>query len=285
MMTKKSSLKKSERFISAHRLAWFLLIALFSALAVLALLHHHNVQPSHPIVGAQSYEFLSPVPKTSRGAVYPYSVIPGGVRDVAELKDAIARDPVVSAHYSEFQLANLRVVRLDRARLLHVSYRIGDRIYWTKRRMSLPKGETIITDGVRMARTRCGNLAADVIPAASQLSTLVTEPTPEALDTPANSVGVAISTENVPLELLLTPPADSPALAVEGGPSSAGTTSIPTPGGSTGPGGTSPGTLPSSPIPVVPVPEPGTLLQLSAGLAALALLRKFVSSASTINRF
>jgi len=221
-------------------------------------------------VQSVSSTFLVPSPDVplnqSQRTVYPYSIIPGGVRNVTELKSAMANDPIVSAHYGEFQLANFRVVRLDRARLLHVSYRIGDRVYWTKRRMSLAKGETVITDGVLMARTRCGNLAADVIPNTSEVLTLSTEPTPEELDSP---------TESVPLESVLTPPVDSPVLAVENGPiPTGGTAGIVTSGGSTGPGGSPPGTVPSSPLPVLSVPEPGSFVLLSIGLLGIVLFRK-----------
>jgi hypothetical protein len=178
----------------------------------------------------------------------------------------MANDPIVAGHYGEFQLASLRVVRLDRARWFHVSYRIGDDIYWTKRRMKLAKGETVITDGVLMARTRCGNLAADVIPNDSEVLTLLTEPTPEEFETP---------TESAALESVLTPPVDTPALAVESGPTSGGgPTGIIIPGGPTGPGGTPPGTGPAGPPPVVSVPEPRTFFLVSIGLLAIVLFRK-----------
>jgi hypothetical protein len=284
MIMKNSRLTKSTRSIPVHLLAWLLFIALGSGIASSISLGNHKIQQSYPAVQIQAHEFLTPAPKTLLRAVYPYSVIPGGVRNIAELRNAIANDPIVSAHYGEFQLASLHVVRLDRARLLHVSYRIGDRIYWTKHRMSLAKGETVITDGVRMARTRCGNLAAEVIPNTSQPSTLFTEPTAEALDTPVNSAGSDIPTETLPLESVLTSPADSLALAVESSQSSGGdTTGASGSGIPISPPATPPGTPPSTPIPVAPVSEPGTLIQLSIGLIAIGLLRKFAASVSTSN--
>jgi PEP-CTERM motif len=285
MIIKNLRLKKSNRSIPVQLLAWLLLMALGTGIASSLLLRNHKIQQSHATVDIQSPAFLSPAaPKTLLRAVYPYSVIPGGVRNIAELRNAIANDPIVSTHYRDFQLTNLRVVRLDRPRLLHVSYRIGDRIYWTKRRMKFAKGETVITDGVRMARTRCGNLAADIVPDTDQPLTLFTEPTAEALDTPVNSSGAEIPTEALPLESLLISPADSLALAVESSPSSGGaTTGASGPGGSTGSPGTPGGTRPSGPAGVVPVPEPGTLLQLTLGLIAIGLLRKFAAPVSTIN--
>jgi len=280
MSIRHTTRRKSARFIPVHRLAWLLLISLAAGLACFAGLHHRQAQPIYRAAQSASSTFVIPSPNFSSGhpqrTVYPYSVIPGGVRDVAELKSALANDPIASAHYGELQIANLRVIRLDRARSLHVSYRVGDRIYWTKRRMELAKGETVITDGVLMARTRCGNLAADVIPGGDQAATLLVEPTTEALNTPMNSPGADIPTDSIPPESFLTPP-DFPVVAVGAGPSfSGGTTGTGTSGGSTGPGSTSPGTGPSGSHPVVPVPEPGSLALLSIGLLGIVLLRKLV---------
>jgi hypothetical protein len=100
--------------------------------------------------------------------VYPYSVVPGGVRDVAELRWAAAHDPVVRAHYAGFNYDNGRVVRLVLARTAYVSYRIGNKIYWTRHRVKLKKGETVITDGKIIARTRCANRVEEVPQQAAQ---------------------------------------------------------------------------------------------------------------------
>lgn len=89
--------------------------------------------------------------------VYPYSVVPGGVKDPTELKWAADHDPVVAAHYAGFDYDHARVVRLVLARTAYVSYRIGNKIYWTHRRVTLKKGETLLTDGKITARTRCAN--------------------------------------------------------------------------------------------------------------------------------
>jgi hypothetical protein len=89
--------------------------------------------------------------------VYPYSVVPGGVQDPRELKWVAEHDPVVAAHYAGFDYDRAQVVRLTLARTVYVSYRIGNRIYWTRRRVTLHKGEKLITDGKITARSRCAN--------------------------------------------------------------------------------------------------------------------------------
>jgi hypothetical protein len=89
--------------------------------------------------------------------VYPYSVVPGGIEDAKELKWVAEHDPIVAAHYAGFDYNRARVVRLTLAQTVYLSYRIGNHIYWTRRRVTLHKGETLITDGRMTARTRCAN--------------------------------------------------------------------------------------------------------------------------------
>jgi hypothetical protein len=118
--------------------------------------------------------FVPPKP-----SVFPYSIIPGGASTPRALKEAIAADPVVSAHYANFDVARTRVVRLAEPRVAHVSYRTGNEVFWTRRPVLLPAGETLLTDGTHYARTRCGNQLA-VAPGAVSAE----EPAPQTLDTP-----------------------------------------------------------------------------------------------------
>jgi hypothetical protein len=120
--------------------------------------------------------------------VYPYSVVPGGVHTLEELRRAIERDRVVARHYSDFDLKSARIIELKRGRLAYLSYRIGEKIFWTKRQMALRAGEKLITDGKVMARTRCGNRVA----ALPQKEVSPDEPRAEAFEDPfANGGGIA----------------------------------------------------------------------------------------------
>jgi len=92
--------------------------------------------------------------------VYQYSVVPGGVQDVAELSDAVAHDPDVAFHYASMNFRQARLVRLIADRKMYVSYRRHGRILWTKTAHLIRAGETVITDGKVTARTRCGNRLA-----------------------------------------------------------------------------------------------------------------------------
>ncbi len=108
-------------------------------------------------------QMLGPVraEKVNARKVYPYSVIPGGAASGGELRQALLRDRIAASHYAGFLLEQARVETLPKSRNVFVSYRIADRIYWSRNRLQLRKGETILTDGVSSARTRCGNRISD----------------------------------------------------------------------------------------------------------------------------
>lgn len=88
---------------------------------------------------------------------YPYSVIPGGAYSPAELRYASDHDRVVHDHYADFDLRSARLVQLTEERYQYVSYRFHDRVFWTRNKLRIPKGEVLLTDGRNFARTRCGN--------------------------------------------------------------------------------------------------------------------------------
>jgi hypothetical protein len=96
-------------------------------------------------------------PPASQREVYPYSLVPGGVRNAKELRDVFEHDPVLASHYRDFDFRRARVIRLAEDKTVYVSYRIAGKIYWTTRRVALHAGEMLITDGVITVRARCGN--------------------------------------------------------------------------------------------------------------------------------
>ena len=201
--------------------------------------------------------------------VYPYSVIRGGVRNVHELKEAIARDRVVAAHYSKFNLARAQITELHSDKLAHVSYRIHDEFFWTKKKLKLSKGEKLITDGTRLARARCGNLVSEK-PPDPPAKTSPLEPREEVFDQPTL---VPISGPRVNLTSSSEQNGSPQAGAVPpGGGGSGGGVLIPPiiiipPGGGSPPGG-------GGGTPIRPVPEPSSLLLISSGLVAYLVLRR-----------
>lgn len=127
--------------------------------------------------------------------VYPYSVVPGGVQDARELKWVAEHDPIVAAHYAGFDYDHARVVRLVLARTAYVSYRIGNHVYWTRRRITLHKGEKVITDGKITARARCANRVEEV----PQQATSSSEPPVAKFEAPLRPAdGTALERPPVP---------------------------------------------------------------------------------------
>lgn len=231
----------------------------------------------------------------NRSSFYPYSVIPGGAKTALELRNAVANDEVVRAHYADFKVANTRVERLEKPQAFYVSYRIGKAVYWTKNPLTLPAGERVLTDGSNMARTRCGNRlsVAPVAPVSNA------EPSPEAMEAPAGEVLLA-SIVAPPAELPIAPPLATMIAPVPGGapppagftppfftyfpfvpggaPPPQGTPGTPTPPITPPSGPTPPATPPVGPpppaTPPVATPEPSVVLLIAAGFGCLLLLRK-----------
>jgi len=93
--------------------------------------------------------------------VYPYSIVPGGVSDRIELARAVMTDRVVAAHYAGFALDRASLRTVATARAVYVSYRKGDQVYWTARKVTLTEGESVLSDGQNEIRARCGNRISD----------------------------------------------------------------------------------------------------------------------------
>lgn len=174
--------------------------------------HRQAVDIEHArLLQAQQQAQQEAVRSMEGRTVYPYSVVPGGVKDAQELKWAAEHDPVVARHYAGFDYDRARVVRLVLARTVYISYRIGNRIYWTRHRVKLKKGETVITDGTITARTRCANRVEEV----PQQATSSSEPPAVAYDQPAMpALGPATNNPPVPFQssLISNPPGMGPTL-------------------------------------------------------------------------
>ena len=140
-----------------------------------------TLQSARSTHAAEVNEILSAA--QSGRPIYPYSVVPGGVEDAKELKLAAEHDPVVAAHYAGFDYERAHIVQLTLAQTVHVSYRIGNKIYWTHRRIKLKKGEKLLTDGRITARTRCANRVEET----PQQAAAPNEPAAEQFEDPMGS--------------------------------------------------------------------------------------------------
>jgi hypothetical protein len=244
-----------------------------------------EVEPLNP-----PFETASENPST-RQAFYPYSVIPGGAQTPGELRNAVAHDSVVRAHYADFVIANTHLERMAKAQAFYVSYRIGNDIFWTKNATIVRAGETVLSDGAHMARSRCGNRLS-VVPVAP-ISKV--EPAPAVMEVADGATLLASAATPAelpfappPITAIATPPPMPPAPPIgiflplppffPIGPSG---TQVPpgvpgAPGPPTGP--PPPSTPPPPPVgptpPPIAAPEPSELLMLAAGLGCILLLRK-----------
>jgi hypothetical protein len=88
--------------------------------------------------------------------VYPYSLVSGGIANESEFALVRAADPVLRAHYREIG-AHVTSQSLSHDERMYASYRIGNEIYWTRHTVVVHRGETVLTDGQHLIRTRCGN--------------------------------------------------------------------------------------------------------------------------------
>jgi hypothetical protein len=186
----------------------FILVGSFSALALRYLTPSLFRAQSNPPSFQQAElsrervlnlnQLLSQMGPSADRPVYPYSVIPGGVEDAKELKWVAEHDPIVAAHYAGFDYDHARIVRLTLAQTVYLSYRIGNHIYWTRHRLTLHKGEKLLTDGKITARVRCANRVEQL----PQQAASENEPPAVKFDQPIGT-GTALQTPPVPFQSAL----------------------------------------------------------------------------------
>jgi len=139
----------------------------------LAWMAAHSVKPAKSLVRIQD--------------IYPYAVVPGGVKSPDDLRNAAQRDDVVRRHFAHFDYVRAKLERVKEAREVFLSYRIRDTVFWTSKRIRLHPGELLLTDGKITARVRCGNQISDT--AKPDVSN--EEPAEDVLDQPVAPVDSA----------------------------------------------------------------------------------------------
>jgi hypothetical protein len=122
---------------------------------------------------------FAPEAKSSTRRVYPFSIVPGGVASQTELVRIVRSDRVVASHYATFDVSRAHPVTVAAPRAVHVSYRKGNKVYWTAKKVMLSEGETLLSDGKNEMRTRCANRISDV----AQFPVEAQEPSADLLDT------------------------------------------------------------------------------------------------------
>ena len=85
--------------------------------------------------------------------VYPYSLLPGGVRSVAELRKAFKDNPEYAAMFPGFDFTKAHLVHIKQ--WAWVNFRKDGKVGWSKEPILLD--EDIVSDGRYMIRLRCAN--------------------------------------------------------------------------------------------------------------------------------
>lgn len=154
--------------------------------------HPEQRRPAAPTPAVQAPSLLrlaaqaSPPPAPARH-VYPYSIVPGGVTSRTELARAVLADKTVAAHYAGFDTDKAELRTVPKARAVYVSYRKGDHVYWTAKKVMLAEGEAVLSDGRSDIRARCGNRISDT----PQLPVEASGPSERELDTPVEQTQAA----------------------------------------------------------------------------------------------
>ncbi len=191
---------------------------------------------------------------------YLYSVIPGGIASAEELRQAMDNDPVVAQQFAGFDFQKAHLVQVSGNQSMHVAYRMGQKVYWTRKKLPLHPGETLISDGKIVARTRCGNRIA----MAPLGPPAIAEPSESDLNQPLFSNDMVTrdvepQPETYAAAIPMVPPAEANALQPSKRKRMIPFFILPffgLPGG-------------SSHTPLAVTPEPGMLLLFSSGLAGV----------------
>jgi hypothetical protein len=203
--------------------------------------------------------------------IYPFSLVPGGVYSAEELRSAMSVSKELRAHYSDFDLGHVQLVREKENIPAYVSYRRNGQIFWTKHPLMLHAGELVLTDGHYIVRARCAN----------QISMVPREPVEVSPEKVENHLETAAP--EAPVDYAKLEPLNSALFPITGavplGPPVAGFP--PTGVVVTGTAPLPPGPIiPITPVcttcgqtptpPPVPVPEPGSAVLAGVSLVLLS---------------
>lgn len=122
----------------------------------------------------------------SKRVIFPWSVVSGGVDSAAAMGRAMENDPVVASHYGGLNPTGFKREVLAKSQKGYVSYRIRDKVYWTRRMVTIAAGESVLSDGRTMVRGRCGNLVSPT--PREPVAPDGVEPSEHAMDVPASEV-------------------------------------------------------------------------------------------------
>jgi hypothetical protein len=128
------------------------------------------------------------------------------IHSVEDFRKTVQNDPVLSAHFSEFNWESAKLGKQDKDVWTFVSYRKDDVIRRTSKPVRLPKGDGYISDGLRKVRTFCCN-DYEIAPPPVQVSLASPEGPVERVDGPPRRMNKSSETVDGPPR---QPPSESP---------------------------------------------------------------------------
>jgi hypothetical protein len=105
---------------------------------------------------------LAGVRLTDWRRVYRHSLVPGGIKSAKEFMSR--PDPIARRIYNQAQIDPRTISPFESlGGRYYVNYRVGNRVFWTQRRIRIPSGEPLLRAWTRdmdlvLIRQRCGNL-------------------------------------------------------------------------------------------------------------------------------
>ena len=189
-----------------------------------------------------------------------FAVVCGGLRTTAEIMSAILSYPNIT-----FGAMSESTMPADG--YFFMAYKKSGKIYYTKHKVLVHKGERILTDGKYAILMRCGNLIL--------LDIVLANPTSDVEPSPTDLGGVATPETETPVAVMPpAPPENLDTIAPTISPNSPpeGSTTFPGGGGGFCCTGGSPG-APGTPKPT-PVGEPSTFLLTLAGIFSIFLMAR-----------
>src|SRR5688572_6473127 len=158
-------IRRPKKASGRYEAAMMFAAAALCAVAVIAAVSGgHRASRPKVLIGANSSTSMLASLDTTAGSdrpIYRHSVIPGGVYTPDELRNALVQDAIAATHYQMLDPSAVRAEVVKKDRFAYVSYRKDDQIYWTRNKVKLSEGETILTDGTNEVRARCGNCISE----------------------------------------------------------------------------------------------------------------------------
>lgn len=257
-----------------------ILLTLIVCEIAVVIFHHHFHRKTAPTASARPSTSSWPVGAYVYNNVFSgdklpptkvddcgHAVVCGGIHSLSAYQKILKDNPAVAALYASLGIVHEDTVAKDT--WAYVTYRVGDKFYWTKKKRLIKAGEKIITDGRGAILMRCGNLfALDLGPGSPTLSqepSGVYPPVEPDAESPADVIPAPpTDISSPPVETTEEVPPTPPTGAfVPSPPDGVVGTCCFTP---------TPFTPPLTTTPPVPTPEPSTGPMLLIGLALVVFL-------------